>query len=1042
MNHATSVSLEQPVNGQQPTRLESLQQDIEHAAHLLPSQGPIRVFVHHNTLHAFEEMPFDEAVSQGGTLYGCNPYLPEERYREKVDTGRILQKDLAAVLLEELREEADRLIGFLGTRFHLRLAMLQHPLRCGPDAELKWLIAETDALRRFRPETPHDVRTQMIEETRRWVMRDLRMESSWTSDSVREAMSSLFERFGGSSIEKWSSATWEEATLNLLWSTCMQGVRGVDTPPPAATLPVRHRDMLLQATGRDSDRLVNEVLIRFCAAFLDQGIAHWMLPTREQGFFRSFSALYRDSRPVERWLRGLPAELQRIEQRGLQPLEVVEESLKMLGVAAERREAFLTQTMLALRGWTGMLWQMETNAEWTVHPAPAGTLVEYVAVRLLLERLALSYTAREALGRKQEPSELPAVLENRLGNGASASKLQRTFLVFQLAQTRGWKPGDLQRMSAHDWSQLLEEIESFSSFERRRIYHLAFERRYRNQTLDAYLAHEKQADPTPEKPTFQVICCIDEREESFRRHLEEIAPDCETLGVAGFYGVAMYYRGAADAHYVPLCPVVVKPQHYVQEEVVYSFEEAHRRRAETRRAIGRTRHWLHTGSRSVVGGAATALLGTLASFPLVMSVLFPRLTSRLRRMFSSFVRTPPITRLLIERQEALPGPEKGHLGYSVAEMVDIGERMLRDMGLTRRFARLVVVTGHGSSSLNNPHESAHDCGACGGGRGGPNARALAWMLNDLRVRERLAKRDLIIPGDTVFVGAYHNTCDDNVEYFDLDCLPSSHHEDFERARDAIETARRRDAHERCRRFESAELSLTSEGSLRHVQGRAEDISQVRPEYGHATNAICYVGRRERTRGLFLDRRSFLMSYDPQQDDAACGILERILQAVIPVCAGINLEYYFSFVDPTGYGCGTKLPHNITSLLGVMDGAASDLRPGLPWQMVEIHEPVRILFIIEATPEAMLGILDRNPALARLVFNQWVQLAVLDPDSTRMQVLQHGRFKPYVPESTELPLVGSSVDWYRGWRDHLGYASVAPKAAVGASAPKLFKEAMA
>ena len=106
----------------------------------------------------------------------------------------------------------------------------------------------------------------------------------------------------------------------------------------------------------------------------------------------------------------------------------------------------------------------------------------------------------------------------------------------------------------------------------------------------------------------------------------------------------------------------------------------------------------------------------------------------------------------------------------------------------------------------------------------------------------------------------------------------------------------------------------------------------------------------------------------------------MLQAVIPVCAGINLEYYFSYVDPTGYGCGTKLPHNITSLLGVMDGAASDLRPGLPWQMVEIHEPMRILFVVETTPEAMLGIMARDPAIGRLVRNGWVQLATLDPDS--------------------------------------------------------------
>jgi uncharacterized protein YbcC (UPF0753/DUF2309 family) len=212
-----------------------------------------------------------------------------------------------------------------------------------------------------------------------------------------------------------------------------------------------------------------------------------------------------------------------------------------------------------------------------------------------------------------------------------------------------------------------------------------------------------------------------------------------------------------------------------------------------------------------------------------------------------------------------------------------------------------------------------------------------------------------------------------------------------------------------------------------VEARSEDLAQTRPEYGHATNAICIVGRRARTRGLYLDRRAFLVSYDPDQDDAEQAILTRILQAAVPVCAGINLEYYFSFVDPAGWGCGTKLPHNITSLLSIMDGAASDLRPGLPWQMVEIHEPVRLLFIIETSPEAMLRIMQRNEVIGKLVTNGWVQMATLDPQSSEIYLFSGGRFERYQPESTQLPAAESSVDWYRGWRDHLEYAVIDPGA---------------
>ena len=45
----------------------------------------------------------------------------------------------------------------------------------------------------------------------------------------------------------------------------------------------------------------------------------------------------------------------------------------------------------------------------------------------------------------------------------------------------------------------------------------------------------------------------------------------------------------------------------------------------------------------------------------------------------------------------------------------------------------------------------------------------------------------------------------------------------------------------------------------------------------------------------------------------------------------------------------------------MNGHASDLRTGLPWQMVEIHEPVRILFVVETTPERVMSVFSAaNP----------------------------------------------------------------------------------
>lgn len=224
---------------------------------------------------------------------------------------------------------------------------------------------------------------------------------------------------------------------------------------------------------------------------------------------------------------------------------------------------------------------------------------------------------------------------------------------------------------------------------------------------------------------------------------------------------------------------------------------------------------------------------------------------------------------------------------------------------------------------------------------------------------------------------------------------------------------------------SAPLTLSFAAARQHVEERSEDLAQTRPELGHATNAITIVGRREWTRGLFLDRRAFLTSYDPTQDGPESAILTRILQAVFPVCSGINLEYLFSRVDNVGFGCGSKLPHNVSALLGVMDGSGSDLRTGLPWQMVEIHEPVRSLFIIETTAESMTRIMDRNEGIGRLCRNQWVQLALVHPETHKSAFSAAAHSHPYQPRASVLPKAASSVNWYRGWRDHLEFAEIEP-----------------
>ncbi len=984
--------------------VQRVQDAIEHAAHLLPAQGPISVFIHHNTLHAFEDRPFEQAVVEAGELFGCEPFLPESQYRDEHLRGRIHESDIRDVLTRDLGPRANDRLGDFVSRFELRLAALHLGIESIPETELRWLIEETPLVREFRADAPKAARHRVVEGFRRGLAR-------WEL-SERE----------------------ERDAVRALWSACRRATERRTRTGLArgdGATPIRHRDAMLAATGRDSDELVHPFLIRVCAAFLDQGIAYWPMPGRERGLFAAVLELYGGSSTARGdWMDELTRELSRESDAQRTPMESIVHSLETLRVDPADWDRYVAQTLLALRGWAGMIRALEKRPDLAPVHAPAARLADFLAIRLIADIAALrSLIKREGLG--DNIADMRPTTASRAFDSNSGSTLGDAYTLFQIAQLVGRSAREVDRLNARDIDAVLGDLDEFPGAQRRRLLHLAYERRYRIEILDALSAHRGER-PVSARPLFQMIACIDEREESFRRHLEEIEPDCETFGAAGFFGVAMYYRGAAEARPRPLCPVVIRPVHEIEERVALAHANTARLRRTRARFVARLAHGFQIGSRTFTRGAIlTALLGAFAAAPLTIRVLFPRTASLIRRAFGRVVRTPAKTELTLDRDDTATPMTGERIGYEAPEMTDIVAGLLEQTGMARRLSRIVVVAGHGSSSLNNPHESAHDCGACGGGRGGPNARVFALMANRSDVRFALAERGLTIPEDTVFVGAEHNSCNDDIRFFDEDLVPASHRDEVESAMSAIRQACARNAHERCRRFENADSRLPAAAAVQHVEARTEDLAQPRPEYGHATNAVCVVGRRERTRGLFLDRRAFLVSYDPLRDDATGRTLEGVLAAIAPVCAGINLEYYFSFVDPTGYGCGTKLPHNISGMLGVMDGHASDLRTGLPWQMVEIHEPVRLLMIVENDSALVRAVLDRLPAIRRLVTNRWITLATLAPQSNAIYTYdaEHGEFIHHAPETGGLALVESSVEWYAGRSDHLSCATVR---AAGAS----------
>jgi uncharacterized protein YbcC (UPF0753/DUF2309 family) len=984
-------------------RHDSLTQQIDQLAHLLPAQGPISIFIHHNTLHAFEHLPFEEAVERAAKELDREPFLAESRYRDKLASGRIRARDVEALLREHLGDDASETVADFGSRLDLWSAVILHGIPAAAGRELSWILEETDVLSRFRTDVPENARSALA--------------------AVRESSEHGDE---------------ERRAVHRLWDRCLKAVGGAsEPPPPAATVPIRHRDCLVAAAGLDTDTWIHPPLIRFLAGYLDQGLAHWPMPERGRGIHGCFLEIY-DTPLAARcaqWARSLPAIVADDHAMGRTALSSIENSLAQLGVHEEEWFDYLSAELLALRGWAGIVRQIEERPDRVPARDLTVTLRGYLAIRLLFERAAIDEAAQQ-LAFGGSPAELRLWLRSRIPRPPAPTHVDRAWPLFHLAQLCGLDASIVEQLAPQHVAALESELQQVDNLRRRRILHQAFERGIRRRLYDALAHHTPQAVLRP--PAFQAIFCIDEREESFRRHLEEVEPACETFSTAGFFNVAIYHESATDAHPRPLCPVAIRPSHYVAELEADEDRLTGRSRRLQRRAVGFLGYNVHLGSRLPVRGAVLmTMFGWLAILPLIMRVVFPWLTSRWRHLRETSV-SGGHTRLHLDRQDA-PPPVGKYSGFTVREMADIVRRVLEDIGVGDRLASIVLVVGHGSISLNNPHESAHDCGACGGGRGGPNARAFAQMANDSRVRQLLSTEGMAIADTTWFVGGQRNTCNNDVTFFDEDLIPPACRPLFDRAIEAIDTTRRREAHERCRRFEAVPPWYPPTAALAHVQGRAADLAQPRPEYGHATNAFCIIGRRSRTRGLFLDRRAFLVSYDACRDEDGI-ILARMMEAVVPVVAGINLEYYFSYVDPTGYGCGTKLPHNVTSLLGVMDGAQSDLRTGLPWQMVEIHEPTRLAIVVEASRERVWRVVQGNTHIERLVRNRWVWVACLDPESGTIWELQSTGFVHQAPEQILPAVTGESAAWYQGKRGFVppatlfGRSSITPDAQVARPRP--------
>uniref|UniRef100_UPI00404A2A63 YbcC family protein n=1 Tax=Flavobacterium sp. TaxID=239 RepID=UPI00404A2A63 len=693
------------------------------------------------------------------------------------------------------------------------------------------------------------------------------------------------------------------------------------------------------------EKSTHSILFRVLCGYLDQGIAMWSFPVHDKGFLSSIRELERTS--FSGFFTSKRA------KKLLEEKATLTDLLKIV-VGDERfYEAYIFDQQFSHPGWSGMVATLESNPT-SLLDKKSITLEELIIFELLLE-------------------------------------------IDTLDQKFGYNWAPLASRITSEPQDLFSAIEADEHFEVLSLWQQAFEWTLYDQVLAGIKAYK----PSNEKeiPSFQGFFCMDDRECSFRRHIEHLDKNAATFGTAAFFNFEFFYQPVDGKFFTKLCPAPMTPTFLIKEQ--------HRKKKHAKDL-----HY-HKRSHSLLfGWIISQTLGFSAALKLFVNIFKPTMTPATT---SSLKHLNKKSKLHIENKDVNDKVGNLQVGFTIEEMTNRTEELLKSTGLIENFAPIVYMVGHGATSVNNTHYAGYDCGACSGRPSSVNATVVCYALNHLEVRKLLAQRGILIPNTTQFLPALHDTTRDEITFYQEESLSENNKVLHQQNVIVFEEALLNNAKERSRRFDTIDTKQSLKKVHESIKRRSISLFEPRPELNHATNAMCVVGRRSLSKHLFLDRRSFMNSYDYEIDPSG-DYLSGILGAVAPVGGGINLEYYFSRVDNQKLGAGSKLPHNVMGLIGVANGIDGDLRPGLPSQMIEVHDPIRLLVIVEHFPEKVKYAITKSAATYEWFINEWVKLVVVHPETLELYHFQNGEFEIYnpiqhdvVPMDDELKLAEKTIE---------------------------------
>ena len=704
---------------------------------------------------------------------------------------------------------------------------------------------------------------------------------------------------------------------------------------------------LEQLGGEKMAHDLNRHVIKWCKLFLDESQAVWSMPNREEGFYHAWRGLVQHdpalSHTIRKQLNDLPEESD----------DALMEALLALEIPYSEIQDYLKAHLLALPGWAGMmLWRSQQSTQ------ENSLLTDYLAVRIYMEWALI----KPHLPLTEQRTEDKGLLES---------------LIVAWAQWGNLPINAWSQLSSAERKARLTLAYRFDKILRNQLWLEAWEKTYEDQLMKM-ITLKQHSTAENEKPALaQFVFCIDVRSEPFRRKLEKAGP-FETFGTAGFFGLPIETNELGSKHSHNSLPVMFNPQFKVKETLPEFELNQYQQRQQAANSLSCTfKTMKHNLLSSMV---LPEISGPWLSMQTLARSFVPRRAGLVFHKLRETWLHKPSTELSLDH--VLTSEMELPLGFSEDEKVHYVRQALKMMGLTDHFAPLVVICGHGSHSTNNPYASALDCGACGGASSGFNARILAALCNLPMVRQTLATEGISIPKETVFAAAEHITTLDELHWLYVPELSDAAQESFNRIQAALPKVSEEANAERI--VQLPNLGSHHKNPKAEAQRIAEDWSEVRPEWGLARNAAFIIGDRTLTQECNLGGRVFLNNYNWKKDKNGA-LLANIISGPATVAQWINLQYYASTVAPHYYGSGNKTTQTVTAGLGVMQGNASDLLSGLPWQSVmqsdqeAYHDPLRLLVVIQAPREYVKRLLENDHAFHQKVQNGWIRLASIDPE---------------------------------------------------------------